>query len=186
MKSQDADRLIVAFAALLNAQRVLIVGSQALHGTHPDPPIAVVEASREVDIVPLPFEEYERWFYYAHERLGADSEFDVEHGIYVDMVRDRVPKLPPGWESRSIERALQIDDSRSVTAVYPELHDLLVSKLLANRAQDEAFLRGVTKLGRIDPFVLRERLLSVPLPEEKEPLRGWAFAAVGRCFGLEA
>jgi hypothetical protein len=69
-----------------------------------------------------------------------------------------------------------------VTAVYPDIHDLLVSKLLANRPQDEAFLRGVRSLITIDRKTLEERLGSVELPKEKERLRTWATSAIVRIF----
>ena len=146
MTAAEADRLIVEFARLVGAQRVLVVGSQALHAYYVDPSIDTVVESREIDVIPLPYEAFDKWYFYAHEQLGADSEFDERH------------------------------------AVYPDIHDLLVSKLLANRPQDEAFLRGVRSLITIDRKTLEERLGSVELPKEKERLRTWATSAIARIF----
>lgn len=182
MTAAEADRLIVEFARLVGAQRVLVVGSQALHAYYVDPSIDTVVESREIDVIPLPYEAFDKWYFYAHEQLGADSEFDERHGVYVDMLRERTAKLPRGWENRVLERRLELESGSPVTAVYPDIHDLLVSKLLANRPQDEAFLRGVRSLITIDRKTLEERLGSVELPKEKERLRTWATSAIARIF----
>jgi hypothetical protein len=184
MKASEADALILAFAQEINAQRILVIGSQAIHAHHANPPIDAVVESREVDLVPQPYADYSKWFYYAHERLGNDSEFDLKHGRYVDMVKDTVPKLPSGWEERAIERTLHLPDGRVVTAIYPELHDLIVTKLLAGRAQDEAFLRGVLKIADVSERTLRERMASVNLPLERESMRAWADDCLRRVFHL--
>jgi len=166
----------------VHADRVLIVGSQALHGSYPDPPIHVVVSSREIDVVPLPYELFDKWFYYAHERLGADSEFDIEHGLYVDMVRASTPKLPKGWEQRTHERVLRAADGRSVVAVYPEVHDLLASKLLAARPQDVEFLKGVRKLLSVDRKTIECRIREVALSKKHERLRTSALKSLGSAF----
>jgi hypothetical protein len=181
MTAAQTDDLILEFARLLDVRRMLIVGSQAIHGVLPDPPLEVVAPSREVDVVPLPYERYEKWYYYAHEHLGADSDFDAEHDVYVDMIKPHVPKLPPDWESRATERTLTFPDSgEAVVVVYPELHDLIVTKLFANGPQDEGFLRGVRALTDIDLSTLRERVASVDLSPEKEHLRKGAYAILDR------
>ena len=159
----------------------MIVGSQAIHALYPDPPIDVVVGSREIDVVPLPYPDFEEWFFYVHEHFGADSEFDVENGVYIDMVREDVPTLPPDWETRSLERSLRLKQGgKTVTVVYPEIHDLLVAKLFANRPQDEAFLLGVSQIIAVDVETLRARLESVIVPPALEPKREWARACADR------
>ena len=178
MTSAEADVLIIAFARLLNASRILVVGSQAFHARFQNSRIDVVEASREIDLIPLPFAAFEKWYYYAHEKLGVDSEFDEQHGLYVDMLRPHVPKLPAGWEDRVYERTLQSPDGRSIVVVYPEIHDLIASKLLANRPRDVEFLRGIRRIERIDLQLLEARVLAVPLDAAKAESRAWALNAL--------
>ncbi len=182
MKSADADRLVVEFAALLNADLVLVVGSQAIHGTHPDPPVDVVVMSIEVDVVPLPYERYEKWFFYAHERLGDDSDFAIENHAYVDMIKPSMVRLPSNWQERCTTRELDRGDGGSVRVLYPEIHDLVVSKLLANRPQDKAFLRGLVSLGYVNRSSIETRLADVPLPAERAELREWARAVICDVF----
>lgn len=178
MTSAQTDELILAFARLIGARRILVIGSQAVHYFIPNPPIEVVAGSREVDLMPLPYSSFEKWYYYAHEHLGADSEFDSEHGVYVDMVKGDVPRLPMGWESRAHERFLPLSETGdTVTAVFPDLHDLVVTKLFANRAQDIRFLQGIRMLLEVDAATVRERIASVPLPNEMEALRDAAYVA---------
>ncbi len=137
----------------------MIIGSQAIHAFYPDPPIDVVVGSREVDIVPLPYADFEEWFFYVHEHFGADSEFDLENGVYIDMIREDVPKLPPDWETRCIERSLPLkEEGETVAVVYPEIHDLLVAKLFGTRPQDEAFLQGVSQIIAVNADTLRVRI----------------------------
>lgn len=171
MTSAEADRLIIEFAELVGAKRILIIGSQAIHAFYEDPPIDLVAGSREVDVIPLPYVDFDKWFYYAHERLGADSEFDVENGVYVDMVRDTTPKLPSGWERRTVERTLRAGQNRTVQAVYPDLHDLLATKLLLGRPQDVEFVKGVLRLLEIDRATIAARIGKIILPVEREPSR---------------
>ena len=167
----------------MSARRVLVIGSQAIHAFHRDPPIAVVFGSREVDVTPLPYADFDRWYFYVHEHFGADSEFDIEHGVYIDMVKEGIPKFPSGWETRAIERSLDMNEpGQSVTVVYPEIYDLLITKLLVNRDQDEVFLKGVAQITTLDADTLRARLDSVVLTREKEHRRVWARECVRRVF----
>ena len=182
MTSADADRLIVAFAELVGAQRVLVVGSQAVHAFYPDPPVMIVVASREIHVVPLPFEDFERWYYYAHERMGADSQFDEENGIYVDMLREHAAKLPVGWELRVREKELRSEHKGVITVVYPDLYDVAAAKLIANRPQGEAFLRGLRRLGEIDRDVLEAHIALVELPSSKKQRKKDALDTVARVF----
>jgi len=124
--------------------------------------------------MPLPYAAFDNWFYYAHERLGADSEFDAEHNVYVEMVRNTMLRLPKGWEERAVERVLRAGTNAAVTVVYPELHDLLASKLIAGRAQDLAFLQGVRHLLQVDNTTLRMRLKQIKLTQKQETLRSRA------------
>lgn len=180
MTAAEADRLIIEFAELVGANRILIIGSQAIHAFYRDPPIDLVAGSREVDVIPLPYAAFDKWFYYAHERLGADSEFDIENGVYVDMVRDTTPKLPSGWEQRAVERTLRAKQGRSVVAVYPDVHDLLATKLLLGRPQDVGFVKGVLRLLEIDRATVAARIGEIMLPTEREPARAEALRLLPR------
>ncbi len=132
--------------------------------------------------MPLPYEPFEKWFYYAHERLGADSEFDAENGVYIDMMRASMLRLPRGWEKRALERILLAETPEAIVVVYPELHDLLASKLFAGRAQDLEFLQGARQLLSVDRKTLKRRINQIDLSREQERQRAHALRSLDSAF----
>ncbi len=161
---------------------IYVIGSQAAYGTVPGLEAEVVVASTDVDFFTMP--HYESLFFPAHAELGDDSEFHHAHGFYVEMVRPTLPRLPEGWETRSVRRDIgEIDvkgERRAVTAIYPELHDLTVSKLVVGRPQDLRFLEGLAERGLIERGVLLERLAGTPRVKEDDMQR--ALRAVDEAF----
>lgn len=99
-----ADELRAAGARYSRCLRVskdcelLIFGSQAILGSHPNAP-AGVRASIEIDLQPKNLPEMVEAISGA---LGEDSLFHATHGFWVDGVLIDVAKLPAGWEERTI------------------------------------------------------------------------------------
>jgi hypothetical protein len=164
---------ILAAAEFTGETTVYIVGSQAVYGSLPDLDLAIVAASTDLDFFTVP--HYESLFFPAHATLGDDSEFHHEHDFYVEMVRPTLPRLPEGWEARAVRRVVGNvaikGEQRPVTAVYPELHDLAVSKLVVGRPQDLRFLEGLAERGHLHRDLLLERLALAPRVKAEERVR---------------
>lgn len=125
---------------------IVIIGSQAIHGTLEDPDIAVVMLSNDVDLYPkhgyTSDAVWERLLY----ELGQDSDFHIETLNYVESVPVELARFPGGWEDRAISQTLGTITiggiSKILTVIFPEIHDLTVAKLAVpeNRTKDIEFL----------------------------------------------
>lgn len=169
MTRQETERALLEFADFVHQTTIYVIGSQAIYGAFPDFELGIVLASKDIDVFTLPY--LERWWLPVNERFGSDSDFDVERGYYVDMVKPELPRLPAGWEDRAIRRVIGtiVVDGRTenVTAVFPETHDLAASKIAIGRDQDIAFLSGLVEVGVVERGVLEERLRLAPRMDEK-------------------
>lgn len=106
---------------------LLIFGSQAILGSHPNAPEGV-RASIEIDIQAKNLPERTE---YIAGALGEDSPFHRAHGFWVDGVLIDVAKLPLGWESRTIPVSHPVGTRGNVGHCL-EAHDLAASKLAAD------------------------------------------------------
>ena len=71
--------------------------------------------------------------------------------------------LPAGWQARTI--AVRNDNTRNLTGLCVEAHDLAVSKLVAFRDKDKSFVRVLLLEHLIDPSTLLRRLRQLPRHE---------------------
>jgi hypothetical protein len=83
--------------------------------------------------------------------------------------------LPQGWESRLV--AVRNTNTRGATGWCLEVHDLVISKYVANRPKDHAFISAAAHAGLLDARTLRERLAATTLPD---PARADIAARIGR------
>jgi hypothetical protein len=142
-----------------------VIGSQAIHGSFRDPDLDVVLRSDDLDIyprdgyTPMVYEELML-------HLGQDSDYHVETGQYLEAVETTLARFPAGWEDRAtrthVGKATIRNIKKDVHVVWPEIHDLVVSKLAIRRLKDLEFLKGVIDLGLIDRETLRQRYEAAP------------------------
>ena len=104
-------------------------------------------------------------YYFVLEHLGPDSDYDVERQYYVDPVRRGtvVPILPNGWRERAVHRHIDVPATEekaafAIDVYFLEVHDLIASKLAANRAKDRDFARAAFRLGFFEKDVVAQRL----------------------------
>lgn len=153
---------------LPSQQRFFVIGSQSIHASFPNPPSGVLTMSPEVDIYIGEQHEPEmedKIFYFVHEHLGSESDYDVEHRYYVDAVKRGkvVPILPDGWRERAVYRRVDVPatedmDAFAVDVFFLEIHDLIASKLAANRPKDRDFARAAFRQGLFEKDIVAERL----------------------------
>lgn len=169
----DADQLsdLARRAANYTGYRqILVLGSQAVHGALPEVPLpAITTMSLEADLAVV--NDLTGNAPHAIEaQFGMGSPYHQHHGVYADGIALSEVLLPQGWEGRV--RSQRIDDpanpDRSVTALFPEIHDLCASKLTVaitggfGRRSDRAFVQALAEAGLIDLDVLEQRIDEFP------------------------
>lgn len=164
LRKEQVVKGVLAAAELVGSTEFVVVGSQAIHGTVQDPPIDAVARSIDVDIFPTDYDE--SMFIPLHSELGYDSEFFETQGFYVEVVRPTLPRLPDGWRERARSESVGSTEHRGkrieVIAVFPEIHDLVLSKIAVGRAQDREFFDGVVSIGLVNRKTLEARLADGP------------------------
>ena len=161
MNRAALEHILRAAAAITNHREFVVIGSQAILGQYPQAPDSLL-ASSEADVYPL----------HAPGRSdlvdGAIGELSLFHqtfGYYAHGVDDTTATLPAGWA----ERLVRIENENTGGAVgwCLEAHDLAISKLVAGRERDAAFLLVLLREGMVDAVVLADRLDALPLAADR-------------------
>jgi hypothetical protein len=102
MNREKFDHLIRAAGRILERDRVVVVGSQAILGSvraeaFPEPLVRSIE----VDLLPLPDPD-ERLADLIDALIGELSPFHQTHGVYAQGVGERTAILPDGWQDRLV------------------------------------------------------------------------------------
>lgn len=173
MKKQQLDHVLRAAGRITGERQFLIIGSQSLHGRHPDLPDDILR-SAEVDLVAKRNVDRTEWL----NAIGQDSPFHETFGYYADPVDETTATLPKGWKSRLVN--LPPGDTEGVTGLCLDPHDLAIAKYVAGREKDRIFTRALAARGITD----RDRLLALAdkTPVEDE-VRHRLRADIARDFG---
>jgi hypothetical protein len=144
-----------------------------------DPGLDVVARSNDLDMYPeLGYDSQNFVYEELMVHLGQDSDFDSETGTYLEAVPVTLARFPKDWQSRAIRESIgsvTIGGSlRPVNAIYPEIHDLTVSKVAIRRQKDLEFLEGVVRLGLVDKATLRDRYQQAPRLTQERLIEGLA------------
>jgi len=162
MRRRDLEYVIAEVGRRTGLDYFYIIGSAAVLASLPAARDPALVGTRDVDILPAP-EDPARQQEYA-DRLdrifGEMSDFDTEHGYYVQGVDSTTPKYAPaGW----MERAIPVR-ARNITGLCMEPHDLALSKYGAGREKDLVFTAALAKTGAVKEAVLVSRLAAVAAP----------------------
>ena len=150
MKKHQLDHVLRAAGRITGEKQFVIIGSQSLHGKHPDLADDIV-ASAEADLVAKGNTGRTEWL----NAIGQDSPFHQEFGYYADPVEEGTAILPAGWKGRLVN--LPPGETDGVQGLCLDPHDLAIAKYVARREKDLAFNRELAIRG----IVVRERLLSL-------------------------
>jgi hypothetical protein len=148
MKKQQLDHVLRAAGRITGEKRFVIIGSQSLHGRHPDLPDDIVR-SAEVDLIAAGNADRTEWL----NAIGVHSPFHESFGYYADPVDEASAILPRGWKSRLVH--LPPGDTDGVQGLCLDPHDLAIAKYVARRDKDIAFNRELARRA----IVKRDRLL---------------------------
>jgi hypothetical protein len=155
------EHVLRAAAALTNEREFIVIGSQSVLGQFPDAPAALL-ASIEVDVYPRQAPEKSDLIEGA---IGELSLFHQTFGYYAHGVDETTATLPPGWVERLVP--VQNENTGGAIGLCLEVHDLAISKLVAGREQDIAFIQVLVHERMVDPRVLRDRLAALPIPRDR-------------------
>jgi len=148
MKKHQLDHVLRAAGRITGEKQFIIIGSQSLHGKHPDLADDII-TSAEVDLIAKDRVARTEWL----NSIGQDSPFHEQFGYYADPVDDGSAILPAGWKGRLVN--LPPGDTGGVQGLCLDPHDLVIAKYVARREKDLAFNRALAKRG----IVKRQQLL---------------------------
>lgn len=138
----DLQLALETCAAATGEREYIIVGAVSIVGQCPEPPPSLV-MSADIDLFPRNRESAEVNSVIA-ARCGAGSEFEDEHGFYVEGVgRRTLLTAPPGWE----ERLIRVESASAVVGWCLSALDLAVVKLDAAREKDLRYVREMLITG---------------------------------------
>lgn len=164
MKREQFEHAIRAAGAVLDANEVLVIGSQALHAsvTGELPP----EASRSVEVDVAAMDDTDgRMADLIDGSIGEASMFHTTFGYYAQGVVEATAVLPAGWRGRLVR--FDTAGTSGVVAWCLEPHDLWVSKAVAGRPKDLEFCRAIIDAGLVDGDRLRDRLAEVEVLDKR-------------------
>ncbi len=162
MKRADLAHILRSAAEIADDGEILVLGSQAILGfvDEPDLPDRAT-LSMEADVAFLNDRSEEK-----SDRvdgaIGEGSQFHQTFGYYAQGVGVDTATLPEGWQERAA--VFNHEDPGGATALCPEPHDLVLSKLVAGREKDIEYARALVQAGIIDCATLRQRTTSLPVP----------------------
>ena len=159
MTRSQLEHIVRAAAANADTDDIVVIGSQAILGSFPDAPDELLE-SMEADVFPRdrPADSI-----LIDGGIGELSPFHETFGYYAHGVGEDTATLPQGWRERLVP--IRNENTRGATGWCLEVHDLALSKLVAGREKDLAFIAALFRHGLAQPELVRERLAQTSLPE---------------------
>lgn len=158
MTRAQLEHLLRAAGDLCEEDEFIVIGSQAILGQFPDAP-EVLRVSAEADLIPCRHPQRSDLI---DGTIGELSPFHETYGYYAQGVDESTATLPAGWRERVV--TIHNENTRGIAGRCLEVHDLLVSKLVAGRDKDHRFARAAIAHGLAHEATLLERLAATPIP----------------------
>ena len=156
--------IVRAAARIANDHEVIILGSQSVLATaEADDLPEAVTLSVEADVAFWGDDDAAK----ADDVDGAIGELSSFHemnGYYAQGVTISTAVLPEGWQTRVI--VFSRPDTEPGRGLCLEIHDLVVSKLVAGRPKDLEFAEALLAVGMVEESVLVERAATIDRPDE--------------------
>ncbi len=175
MKKRQVDHVLRAAGRITGEKQFIIIGSQSLHGKHPDVADDILR-SFEVDLIAKRNPSKSEWL----NAIGQDSHFHEQFGYYADPVDESTAVLPKGWKARLVN--LPEGETDGVRGLCLDPHDLAIAKYVAGRDKDLVFTRELAIRGLVAQDRLKVLLDETPVSEEvRDRIRN----QMSRDFGSE-
>ena len=164
MTRAQFEHAIRAAGGVLGVNELLVIGSQAVHGSVagdlPD------EASRSVEVDLAAMHDVDgRLADLIDGAIGESSMFHDTFGYYAQGVVETTAVLPAGWRARLVR--FETPATRGVIAWCLELHDLWVSKAVAGRPKDIEFCQALLDRALVERDQLRDRLAQIAALDDR-------------------
>ena len=171
MTREQLEHLIRAAGTIAGDSEVVIIGSQAILGSYPDAPPALL-VSMEADLYPLDKPERADLI---DGTIGELSPFHETFGYYAHGVGPETAILPRNWRDRVV--VIQSEATKGVRGLCLSPEDLAISKLLAGRGRDIAFVEHMFRAGLADKDKAASLADEVPPEDAKRLHRALSSAA---------
>jgi hypothetical protein len=158
LRREEFEHAVRAAGAVLGVNELIVIGSQALHGSLAGDFPDAAARSVEVDVA-VPGDSDGRLADVLDGSIGEASMFHATFGYYAQGVVEATAVLPAGWRKRLVP--FETPGTSGVVAWCLEVHDLWISKAIAGRPKDREFCRALGDAGLVRPRVLRARLARV-------------------------
>lgn len=156
MNREQLEHVIRASAAIAGDDEIIVIGSQAILGQFPTPP-PELWVSVKADVYPKNKPEYADLI---DGSIGELSPFHSTFGYYAQGVAPETA-IPAGWEARLVP--VRNANTRGATGWCLEVHDLVLSKMVAGREKDLEFGAVAAAHGLVDRDELLRRLPTMPI-----------------------
>lgn len=160
MKKRQVDHVLRAAGRITGERQFVIIGSQSLHGKHPDLADEIL-TSFEVDLIATRHVDRTEWL----NVIGVDSQFHETYGYYADAVDITTATLPKGWRARLVD--LPPGDTEGVLGLCLDPHDLAIAKYAAFREKDLAFIHELARRRIVSQEELLRLLEQTELGEDQ-------------------
>lgn len=163
MRRSDFDHVLAAAAEVSKEDELVVIGSQAILGSHPDAPESLL-ASLEADVYPRASPEKADLIDGA---LGDGSPFHRSFGFYAHGVGPETAVAPEGWQNRLVRYDVppRMSSTRRAVAWCLEPHDLVLAKCVAGRQRDWDYARTALAEGIVELDVLLGRIDALPVSD---------------------
>lgn len=165
MRREQLEHVIAAAANLTAEDEFVVIGSQAILGTHPEAPAEML-LSMEADIYPVRAPEKSTRI---DGNLGDGSQFHATYGYYAHGIGPETATAPTGWRDRLIRVDIppRVLSDRRPIAYFLEPHDLVLSKCAAGRDRDWDYARAAVANGLVSIDELLARLPLLPVEAQR-------------------
>ncbi len=162
MRREDFEHVIAAAAEVSGEREIVVIGSQAILGSFPEPPEAML-FSAEADVYPLNDPSKAEAI---DGSLGDGSFFHSTYGYYAHGVGPETAVAPVGWDERlvRVEIPARVGQRAGAVALCLEAHDLVLSKCAAGRDRDWEFARDAIVADLVSVDQLFRRIQDLPEP----------------------
>lgn len=101
------------------------------------------------------------------EALGEGSQFEEDHGYYLDPISPELPTLPDQWEYRLIPVQLE----EGILVFFLDPNDAAVSKYARCDVRDREWIQAGLKAGLLSAPIIESRFRQTPFLDDAERQR---------------
>lgn len=175
MTREELEHVIRASGEITNQYEFVIVGSQSMLGSVPNPE-EVFTVSMEADIYPLQAPELADKIDGA---IGEGSQFHRSFGYYAQGVGPDTATLPKDWMQRL--HRVQNSHTKGRVGYCLDVLDLFLAKAAAGREKDREFCMALLEYGYVTLAQALKMVPTMPLDDKEQrtlraTIRRWAKA----------